>query len=425
MAMMIHAKIPQTLRYKLWREAYQTATLIDSLVLVELYGRKATRIEHWGKPIPSFAYVLRTWGEAGVVKTKSKMSAKLENRGTTCMLVGYSTMHAQDVYRMWDPNTERIHISRDIIWLKRMYFESKQNKEITTNQMDQIDDETAGEITEDNKLIGQEDIPSIIEKLGEENNNEEIMENEADDNIEADRSEEIMGNDTEDNVEADRDISSFKKADSPTTIETSQQLPPVRVTKYGRVTKVPAYLRDDMGLMSLSAAEKAYQNYIRECSQQNMSKDDYNIDYELAGVGAGIGGGFKNTKELRVMTYGEAMLSKDKEKWLQAIGEEYQRMVSKQVWEPVRREKVPGSAKILTTTWAMKKKSNGTFCARLNARGYEQVDGEHYDSTSIHAPVVNDTTVRIIMVLGIMAHWMSHLVDVQGAFLNGNLKSNE
>ena len=71
------------------------------------------------------------------------------------------------------------------------------------------------------------------------------------------------------------------------------------------------------------------------------------------------------------------------------------------------------------------KKSNGTFCARLNARGYKQVDGEHYDSTSIHALVVNDTTVRIIMVLGIMAHWMSHLVDVQGAFLNGNLESNE
>ena len=71
------------------------------------------------------------------------------------------------------------------------------------------------------------------------------------------------------------------------------------------------------------------------------------------------------------------------------------------------------------------KKSNGTFRARLNARGYEQIDGKHYDSTSIHAPVVSDTSVRIIMVLGIMAHWMSHLVDVQGAFLNGNLESNE
>ena len=75
--MMIHAKIPQTLRYKLWREAYQTATLIDSLVLVELDGRKATRIEHWGKPIPLFAYVLRTWGEAGVVKIKTKLTLTL------------------------------------------------------------------------------------------------------------------------------------------------------------------------------------------------------------------------------------------------------------------------------------------------------------------------------------------------------------
>ena len=77
--------------------------------------------------------------------------------------------------------------------------------------------------------------------------------------------------------------------------------------------------------------------------------------YKIAGVEAGIRGGFKNTKELRVMTYKETMRSKDKEKWLQAIDEEYQRMISKQVWEPIRREKVPDNAKILASTWAMKK----------------------------------------------------------------------
>ena len=177
-----------------------------------------------------------------------------------------------------------------------------------------------------------------------------------------------------------------------------------------------------MGLMSLTKAEKDYQMYLYNCETNNMSEEDCRINYEIIGVGAGIGGGFKNTKELRVMKYDEAMETKDRKEWQEAINDEYNRMITKRVWKPVRRSEVPSEAKVLTSTWAMKKKSNGTLRARLNARGYEQVDGEHYDGTSIHAPVTNDTTVRIVMVLGIMAAWTSQIVDVQGAFLNGNLE---
>lgn len=40
-------------------------------------------------------------------------------------------------------------------------------------------------------------------------------------------------------------------------------------------------------------------------------------------------------------------------------------------FEPVKLEDVPKGEKILTTTWAMKKKSNGKFRARMNMRGHE------------------------------------------------------
>ena len=82
---------------------------------------------------------------------------------------------------------------------------------------------------------------------------------------------------------------------------------------------------------------------------------------------------------------------------------------------------MPAGAKVLTSTWAMKKKSNGTFRARINGRGYEQIDGQHYDGSSIHAPVTNDCSVRIVMVLALMARWHGHIVDVKGGFLNGHL----
>ena len=86
---------------------------------------------------------------------------------------------------------------------------------------------------------------------------------------------------------------------------------------------------------------------------------------------------------------------------------------------------VSGNGKILTTTWAMKKKANGTYRARVNARGYKQVKGVHYDESRTAAPVTNNTTIRIIYVLAILAGWIPYVVDVQGAFLNGRFGDNE
>jgi hypothetical protein len=88
---------------------------------------------------------------------------------------------------------------------------------------------------------------------------------------------------------------------------------------------------------------------------------------EFAFVGAGLGGGFMNTSELHVMKYKEAMASSNHDKWQKAVNEEHKRMLKHNMWKPVWRKDVPEGAKILTLTWAMKKKANGTYCARMNA----------------------------------------------------------
>jgi hypothetical protein len=67
----------------------------------------------------------------------------------------------------------------------------------------------------------------------------------------------------------------------------------------------------------------------------------------------------------------------------------------------------------------MKKKANGTYCARMNARGYEQVDGKHYDKMTKAAPVANVITIRMILVLIVMASWATLVIDINGAFLIG------
>ncbi len=62
------------------------------------------------------------------------------------------------------------------------------------------------------------------------------------------------------------------------------------------------------------------------------------------------------------------------------------------VFEPVLIADLPQGTKIIDSVWAMKKKSNGTLCGRINARGFKQVEGQHYDGTTISSPVTNAVT---------------------------------
>ena len=98
--MMIAANLPLAKRYVFFREAMQTATLLDGLVVTAIEGIKLTRVEHWGGSLPRWVSYLRTWGEAGVVKLKIKTTAKLVQNGVTCMFLGYALSHEGNVYRM-------------------------------------------------------------------------------------------------------------------------------------------------------------------------------------------------------------------------------------------------------------------------------------------------------------------------------------
>ena len=89
------------------------------------------------------------------------------------------------------------------------------------------------------------------------------------------------------------------------------------------------------------------------------------------------------------------------------------------MWTPRILKDVPAGAKVITSTWAMKKKANGTYRARLNVRGFQQVEGVHYDAADIASPVTNDMSIRIVMVLTLMAGWIAKVVDVKGSFLHG------
>jgi hypothetical protein len=372
---MNQAHVPLKWRYKLFSKAFKTATVLDGLHIIKLDGKKDTRYKHWCGSNPKFAKHLRTWGEAGTVSLKSKSTPKIADRGIQCMMVGYSTNHTGDCYDMWDPSTGGIHQTRDIIWLRRMYFPPIEAvPELAPS---------GGDIIVDTNL---------------ERSTLEVGEGEPSDDYEVETVPEDDGASDDVEEEAERN---------------DDEIPELQPrTKSGRKVRMPERLIEEMNAaandyeIALTPAEERYYATMRELGEFGL-------------VGAGIGGGFVNTSELHVMKFNEAMLTGDKKEWNKAVEKEHGRMVDHKAWIAKDRGKIPVNAKVLTNTWAMKKKASGTFRARLNARGFEQIPGVHYDKTQISSPVVNEITIRMVLILICMARWHAMLLDVQGAFLCG------
>jgi hypothetical protein len=70
-----------------------------------------------------------------VATTNNKIQAKLSNKGTVCVFVGYSVSYANDVYRSSNPKKCNIK-SRDVVWLKKGYglcIKSKNENDTSVN----------------------------------------------------------------------------------------------------------------------------------------------------------------------------------------------------------------------------------------------------------------------------------------------------
>ena len=386
-ALMANANVPLKIRYKVVSEAFKTATLLDGLVVVTIDGKTATRYEHWAESIPQFTQHLRTWGEAGTVKIKTLATAKVADRGLQCMFVGYAIKHSPDTYRMWNPNTNKVLITRDIIWLRRMYYNIKMK---------------AGEVSiPDGQLVDanqdEEEVATEIIIEGADNAANMPPENEEaitkyDEGMDDDET-------TEDDRHTDED-------------EDQQEH---YTTRYGRVVNKPTLYNPEVGMMGamLTDAETNYYNAVGS------------IEMEFACVGAGLGGGFIDTNELHVMKFNEAMATQDKNHWIRAVDEEHQRMKDHGVFQPVNQKDLKAGTKIISSTWSMKKKSNGVFRARMVARGFEQIPGKHYDDQTKASPVISHMTVMIMFTLMTMGGLYAHILDVNGAFLLGEFDRGE
>ena len=141
-------------------EAANTITPLENITIRK--GSKWTPYYlFYGKDAP-YAKYLQVFGQLGIVKVLQPTN-KLSNKGLKAIFVGYAEKHAGNVYRLVNPNTNRIILSRDVKWLSKRYGEEKVVKpsfvvptkwdEISDDDDEQTIKETDTDVSEDEEEI--------------------------------------------------------------------------------------------------------------------------------------------------------------------------------------------------------------------------------------------------------------------------------
>jgi hypothetical protein len=250
-ALMVRSNIPMNKRYLLFREALKTVTYMDCVVVTTVGTNKATRHEHFLWNQSKLDEISKNMGGgAGTVKIKTKNTPKLADRGVHCMFIGYVDDQDGNVYCMWNPKTERVHITRDVIWIKQMMFTKGIEDPVI-----EVNNGNTEDVQDDNENPAD---PGEVEDSGSNDESE-------DDSSEEEPAEE----------------------DEPWSDVTMRS---------ARSVRAPSRLIAEVGASALGLT-KAEENYYAFLDQGGEAKFD---PEELICIGAALGGGFQNTQELHV-----------------------------------------------------------------------------------------------------------------------------
>ena len=130
---------------------------------------------------------------------------------------------------------------------------------------------------------------------------------------------------------------------------------------------------------------------------------------------------YNTEKSLSLDTPSSVADALNNHKWKQAMQEEFNALMRNQTWYLVPPEQ---NIKLVGNKWIYRVKQNSDgsinkYKARLVAKGFLQTEGVDYQET--FSPVVKAVTIRIVLSLAVINNWKLRQVDINNAFLNGEL----
>ena len=289
-----------------------------------------------------------------------KMRSKLDDRGKTYMFVGYADDHTKDVYIVLNIHTRRIILSRDVRWLNIIWKQYKKKSLYATRQVELF-------LYEEERSLGDE------RSFGE-SSIEEIEEDESEND----------GN----NTEAQRRLG-------------------IDINMIGARKETLGKTRSETRALSSPRNESM--------ERGDLTMEDWIQETCLISA---VTSGPTEPKTFQEAWY--YPIEDEKERWRIAIRKEIRSMIERGVSRKTDRKKIPSIRRLIGNKWVFNIKRDGTYSTRLVALGYSQIPGVDY--TDNFAPVAHDVSLRIALARMMVDKLDSLVMDVETAFLYGDIE---
>ena len=275
------------------------------------------------------------------------------------MFVGYADDHSRDVYRFLNIHTKRIIMSRDVRCLNIIWKHYRKKSIYARKQVELFLDEEERSL-EDERSFGEISIEEEEEEPKSDGNNTETQKRLGIDINMIGAREETLG----------KTRSETKELSSPTN-------------------------------ESMERADLTMEDWIQDTCL-------------ISAVTLG---------PTEPKTFQEAWhypVENERNSWRSAIRKEIRSMIERGVGRKTDRKKIPSNRRHIGNKWVFKIKRDGTYRARLVALGYSQIPGVDY--TDNFAPVAHDVSFRIALARMMVEKLDSLVMDVETAFLYGDIE---
>jgi transposase InsO family protein len=375
-----------TLSY--WGEAVMTAVYVRNRCPSKAVANK-TPFEAWSGEQPSVGH-LRVFGCTAFAHVPKQRRTKLEAKAVKCIFVGYSSQ--SKAYRLYNPETKKIIISRDVIFL-----ESSRHGSNTTAT--QAEAHASPEVVVEGQ--GSHIQPSPSASGGPDPEPEVVND---DDLSPAPIVEDDIVEDGADDAEEQK---SWPNEQPPSNIPDDH---PVNAANEDATE-----LRRGTRLRRAPIAFWDLQHAHQDSSALIASTGDLGPLYAFV---------VNHEINNEPVSMKEALHSSESQLWMQAAQAEYDSIIAAGTWTLVP---LPTGRTPIGCKWAfkIKHKADGSierYKARLCAKGYSQKEGIDYTET--FAPVAKFASIRALLALAAHYDLEVHQMDVKTAFLNGDLEED-
>jgi hypothetical protein len=370
-AMLISARLTPEAQDLLRAEAVATAELISNM----LAGPDGISPNmRWnGEPGKLKAKDLVEFGRIGYVTDRTKFKAKMAEKATKCIMVGYATNHSSDTYRVYDPLTKKVRLSRDVKWAEWKRTDPSETMKIFSKE--HKNGSPAG-ISEEDSDDERPTPPDIVP------------------------------------MDEDEDTASSRVHE---TERNERDLEQQRSKKLAR----------ELARLDWNVKPPA-RNMIEDDDAEEEAKDGEENDVQFV-FSTSLSSDPGEPKTLK-----EALEGIDSKLWTASVSGEIMNFLKRDAWKKVPMKQVLAEGRKPTPTkiiFKVKSEQNGTKkCkTRIVTKGFMQIPG--VDFTESFSPVATDASIRITFGISLYfmedgdadGEWVLEIFDVEAAFLNAEL----